>query len=94
MKVNKKLLQQHLSDSTGQVVILKDISNIQTSLGKPDENIETLLATLRDIEGKLPFPRTCISIMYSVHVYAPVQTDWAELHAHVHPIQVRLLRFS
>ena len=39
MKVNKKLLQQHLSVTAGMVVTLKDISNIQTGLvSKEDGN--------------------------------------------------------
>ena len=40
MKVNKKLLQQHLSVTVGKVVTLKDIiSNIQTGLvSKEDGN--------------------------------------------------------
>ena len=53
MKVNKKLLQQHLSETTGKVVTLKDITNIQTELSKPDENnLESVVNTLRKIEGK------------------------------------------
>ena len=52
MKVNKKLLQQHLSETTGKVVTLKDITNIQTGLIKPDENnLESVVSTLRKIEG-------------------------------------------
>lgn len=54
MKVNKKLLQQHLSETTGRVVTLKDITNIQTGLTKPDENnLESVVSTLRKIEGIL-----------------------------------------
>ena len=52
MKVNKKLLQQHLSGSTGKVVTLKDITNIQTGLSKPDDsNLESVINSLRKIEG-------------------------------------------
>ena len=53
MKVNKKLLQQHLSETTGKIVTLKDnITNIQTGLTKPDENnLESVVSTLRKIEG-------------------------------------------
>lgn len=52
MKVNKKLLQQHLSESTGKVVTLKDITNVQTGLSKPDDsNLESVVNTLRKIEG-------------------------------------------
>ena len=53
MKVNKKLLQQHISESTGKVVTLKDISNVQTSLNKPEESIESVVKTLRKIEGNV-----------------------------------------
>ena len=52
MKVNKKLLQQHLSHTSGKVVTLKDITNIQTGFSKPDENnLESVVSTLRKIEG-------------------------------------------
>ena len=62
MKVNKKLLQQHLSDTTGKVVTLKDISNVQTSINSHTDrnNIEALVARLQAIKGKL---------MYELGVY-------------------------
>ena len=56
MKVNKKLLQQHLSETTGKIVTLKDITNVQTGLTKPDENnLESVVSTLRKIEGTFLF---------------------------------------
>ena len=38
LRVNNKLLQQHLSQSTGKIVTLKDISNIKHSIQKMDGN--------------------------------------------------------
>lgn len=53
MKVNKKLLQQHISNSTGKIVTLKDISNLQTVTNKHhSNNLESVVAMLRRIEGK------------------------------------------
>ena len=36
LKVNKKLLQQHLNEKTGKIITLKYISNVQTSLRMTD----------------------------------------------------------
>ena len=54
LKVDKKLLQQHLSDQTGKVVTLKDISNVQTGVRESSDknNLEALTARLRSIAGK------------------------------------------
>ena len=53
-KVNKKLLQQHLNESSGKVVTLKDISNISTGVKKVSvESIEGLVTKLKGIKGKL-----------------------------------------
>ena len=53
MKVNKKLLQQHLSKSTGKVVTLKDLTNLQLGLKNPnDSKLESVVSTLREIEGR------------------------------------------
>ena len=45
MKVNKKLLHQHLSVTAGKVVTLKDISNIQTGLESKEDgnNLDALV---------------------------------------------------
>ena len=53
MKVNKKLLQQHMSGKTGRVVTLKDISNIQTAIReKSDKNdLSALTNRLRSSKG-------------------------------------------
>ena len=49
MKVNKKLLQQHLSITTGKVVTLKDISNIQSE-GNAGCDLDALV-TVRDVHA-------------------------------------------
>ena len=55
LKVNKKLLQQYISECTQKVVTLKDISNIQTGLrSKKDKNdISTVVSKLKAMEGAL-----------------------------------------
>ena len=51
LKVNKKLLQEHLSSSTGKVVTLKDISNLKSELPTKN-NLDTLVTRLRSMEGE------------------------------------------
>ena len=53
MKVNKKLLHQDLSEKTGKVVILKDISNIQMEISSKSNgnNIDALVTRLKAIDG-------------------------------------------
>ena len=55
MKVNKKLLQQYLSSTTGKVVTLKDISDIQSTVNAADHedsgNLDALVNCLRENEG-------------------------------------------
>ena len=53
MKVDKKLLQQHLSNKTGKVITLKDISNVQTAIRESSDknDLEALFSRLRSIEG-------------------------------------------
>ena len=53
MKVNKKLLQQHLTSTTGKVVTLKDISNIQSGVSAADSgsDLDALVTRLRESEG-------------------------------------------
>ena len=55
LKVDKKLLQQHMSASTRKVVTLKDISNVQTGIrSKSDKNdLNALVTKLKSIEGQL-----------------------------------------
>ena len=52
MKANKKLLQQHLS-SSGKVVTLKDISNVQRELNSSSSgnDLDSLVSRLRKLEG-------------------------------------------
>ena len=53
MKVNKKLLQQNLSSTTGKVVTLKDISNIQSTVNAAEDigDLNALVTCLRENEG-------------------------------------------
>ena len=53
MKVNKKLLQQHLSSSTGKVVTLRDLTNVQAELnnGNSGNDLDALVMRLRQLEG-------------------------------------------
>ena len=52
MKVNKKLLQQHLTEVTGKIVTLKDITNIQTGVVQSEGNdIKALVNRLEAMEG-------------------------------------------
>ena len=55
LKVNKKLLQQHLTNKTGKVITLKDLTNVQTGLHQSDSdgnNLEELVTRLKGIDGK------------------------------------------
>ena len=65
MKVNKKLLQQHLSETTGKIVTLKDVSNIQISIHRSDESVETVVDSLRETEGK----KLMTSYMHSIIIF-------------------------
>ena len=55
LKVNKKLLQQHVSGSARKVITLKDISNIQGRLHEKSErnDLDVLLQKLKSVEGKV-----------------------------------------
>ena len=54
-KANKKLVQQQLSQETGNTVLLKDLSNISTAnkQRKSRNNLDTTVATLMDKYGML-----------------------------------------
>lgn len=55
LKVNKKLLQQHVSESTGKVVTLRDISNVQSvkpSSKEERNSLEAVITKLKTIEGR------------------------------------------
>ena len=58
MKVNKKLLQQHITKVTGKIVTLKDLTNIQTTLASQCDgnDLKALVNRLRGMEGD---PRIC-----------------------------------
>ena len=66
MKVNKKLLQRHLSDTAVKVVTLKDISSIQTGLVTKEDgnNLDVLVMKLRDMSGILISLFTYLYIIY------------------------------
>ena len=53
MKVNKKLLQQHLSEATGQIVTLRDITNIRVGSNRNEDgnDLKSLVSRLRKLEG-------------------------------------------
>jgi len=53
MKVNKKLLQQELCQERGNVVLLKDISNLSTALkkGKSRNDIDSTIGMLMNKYG-------------------------------------------
>lgn len=53
MKVNKKMLQQQLFQETGNIVLLKDISNIATALkrGKSRNDLDATIQVLMNKYG-------------------------------------------
>ena len=53
MKVNKKLLQQHLTNTSKKIVTLRDISNIQSEVNACSDGnyLMALVTRLREIEG-------------------------------------------
>ena len=54
MKVIKKLFQQHLICSTGKVVTLKDITNVETEIHQSSDsnNLDIIVQCLKDIYGR------------------------------------------
>ena len=54
LRVNKKLLQSHLTQKTGQVVLLKDLHNIASSSKHGDNvsEIESVVTELNKVSGK------------------------------------------
>ena len=77
MKVNKKLLQQHISNKTGKRVTLKDISNIQGKMNAGC-SLDSLVARLRESEGK-----SCMLIFSSFYNYSCIyvcRTAFNALH--------------
>lgn len=55
MKANKKLIQQQLSQETGNIILLKDLSNIATAHNKEKSrnDLEQTVKTLMDNYGEL-----------------------------------------
>ena len=55
LKVNKKLLQKHLSESSGKVVTLKDISNISVGAHKSSTSqcFKDVVTKLKEIKGNV-----------------------------------------
>ena len=53
MEINKKVFQQHFTSSTGKVVTLKDITNVQSEIHQSSEsnNLDTLVQYLKGMEG-------------------------------------------
>ena len=75
LKVNKKLLQQHLRTTTGKVVTLKDISNIQSEVNA-DCNLDALVTRLRESEGTTMLLYTCLLHRYLFVITCPtVQSE-------------------
>lgn len=53
LKPNNKLLQQYVADKTKKIVMLKDISNVQTGLRiKKDRSLDALVAKLKSFDGE------------------------------------------
>ena len=55
MKANKKMIQQQLSHETGNVILLKDLSNIVTDYksGKSRNDLNSTVKLLMDTYGML-----------------------------------------
>lgn len=60
LKVNKKLLQNHLSKTSGQVVLLKDLHNIgATCKGSSSNGIKEAVEELRKVPGNVVLKNSC-----------------------------------
>ena len=55
MKENKKMIQQQLSQESGSIILLKDLSNIVTAQqkGKSGNDLNRTVAALMDKYGEL-----------------------------------------
>ena len=60
------------------VVTLKDITNVQTEIAKPDDSLETVVASLKKIGGKL----SDLHCQYSVYTF---------MLCHVHVLSYELI---
>ena len=52
LKANKKLLQNHLSKKSGNVVILKDLHNLSSSSSSKESNITEIQKTIDKLNEK------------------------------------------
>ena len=54
MKANKKLVQCQITEETGRIILLKDLTNISSAMkdGKPRNNMDSSIALLKDKYGK------------------------------------------
>ena len=62
LKANKKLVQQKLSQETGQVVLLKDLTNVSTMMRKEKSRnyIDKVVQTLMERYGKINNTNNCV----------------------------------
>ena len=53
MKANKKLIQKQLTEETGKIILLKDLTNISTSMkeGKSRNDLDSTIGLLQDKYG-------------------------------------------
>lgn len=72
LKVNKKLLQQHVNDATGKVITLKDITNLQTKAKDIAKgNVIATINHLKDIKGI--YDVIIVYMLYLLNVGASVE---------------------
>ena len=57
MRANKKMVQQQLCQDTGNIILLKDLSNIATACkqGKSRNDLDITISTLMDKYGKYTY---------------------------------------
>ena len=86
MKVNKKLLQEHLKISTGKVATIKYMTNVQTEIHQTSNsnNLETLVQCLKDMEGISPLHKKLVYSSLSIQV----------LHLNITPMTKKCLQMQ
>ena len=73
LKINKKLLQQHISESKVKVVTLRDISNVRKPGSREERNsLEAVTAKLKATEGNLALSLHYHYVMPLLHVVSTV----------------------
>lgn len=64
MKANKKLIQRQITEETGKIILLKDLTNISSAMkdGKSRNDLDSTIAMLKDKYGKynIIVDRTCL----------------------------------